>query len=154
MESNPLKLGYCGLDDTQIWYMDPDTNRMVLTEYYAEFHLMLSNGTIMTSSICTNCINDLDDDKVNILMERIKDSWMQERPDLGRSPLTVITWSQDEAEAEQLYQDKLAQVLDQTDQPAPVSLADTHELWQSDQTQEVLQVQEVLQSPEVIDANA
>lgn len=72
-----LKEGYCGIcDNVQIFYKE--NGQIIFTPEYAEIYIGLSNDTITRHGICKSCINNLTDIKVSSLLERIKDSWLDE----------------------------------------------------------------------------
>lgn len=71
-----LNLGHCGLCEQKIWYKEG--NRVITSNKYAEVYFMLSDETVMRSSICTDCLNTLTDQTAKKLLERIKDTWHTE----------------------------------------------------------------------------
>jgi len=72
-----LKIGYCGVCNT-VEILKKIDRRMVITPEYAEFSFVLSNGMIYRHGVCKKCINELDEAKVKVLIERIKETWGQE----------------------------------------------------------------------------
>lgn len=69
-----IRPGICSCcDQTVIWFKSG--KRIVVTEYYAEFQLVLSDGSIATHSICTMCKAKLTPGDVARVFGRIRDTW-------------------------------------------------------------------------------
>lgn len=102
-----LKPGICGVCDiTPLFIIDPRTGKRRVSDDYTEITLALSDESIARHGICKNCINNLDDQKVELLLERIKLSWADEMVGWGTDTqfnqmrsIELHTWDEQEHEA-------------------------------------------------------
>lgn len=96
----PLRLGICGIcDHTRIFTegLHPKP-----TEYYTEIYLMFSDETIARHGVCTFCAQSLTEEKIKLVMERIRNynltqmvGWATEAQFKNMQKLQVKTWDQD-----------------------------------------------------------
>lgn len=96
-----IDLGFCGICGTQIWTLEKGNN--VPNEHYCEISIAISNGSIARHGICDKCVNNLTQEKIANLFERIKESWIEalrgsasEKQLSKYQALTVKTWDQSE----------------------------------------------------------
>ena len=92
-----LHLGYCPIDDTQIWTMEPGKNTP--NEDYEEFWLAQSDNFISRHAVCKKCYSTLTTEQVLDLFEKIKRHWQRELVGSGTqeeidrvSNISVISW--------------------------------------------------------------
>jgi len=112
-----LNKSQCGLCES---YIGPPY------ENYVEFSMMLSDESHARHAVCKQCITILDDAKVALLLERIKDSWFDSMVGWANDAqfeqmkkLKVKSWDLDEKRAiskfkvvrEKDHKDELARVL-------------------------------------------
>ena len=73
-EITPIKEGICSMCDVTVIFYKKE-RKIIYTPEYSEFVFTLSNNMIFRHSICKNCLETINDDKVAFVIERIKRSW-------------------------------------------------------------------------------
>jgi len=103
-----LNIGFCGIDETQIF--DKKGTALVANKNYCEITLALSDGSIARHGICTKCVNNLTDKKIQALIGRIKETWSDSMAGWASDTqfdnmkdLTVKAYHQDEEVTVQKY---------------------------------------------------
>jgi hypothetical protein len=80
--ADSLKMGICGICDVTPLFEKKGT-RTVFSPEYCEFSFVLSNGLLYRHGICSKCIVDLTQEKVEALIQRIKRNWEDELVGVG-----------------------------------------------------------------------
>lgn len=106
-----LKPGFCGIcNTTQIWFKDNKNKRIIFTNKYAEFAFVLSDDKLYRHAVCKRCIVNLTEEKVEAVLERIKETWLDEMVGWGSDKqfkkirnLTIETYDLDQKKAFEKY---------------------------------------------------
>lgn len=109
-----LKIGYCGLCNTNIWDDVLDKNGRVVgrkpNSEYAEVATMLSNGTMAKLAVCSKCASGITDADINTLFAQVQGYWRSEmvgwatdRQFAKMDKLTIKAWDRDEKKSINKY---------------------------------------------------